>query len=313
MANSWIKADAVVRQGLGVLVRDVVLPNLVTRDVGLNFVGAKNDTVTLRVPAYTTARTRVMRSAQEIIIDELDETSVDVKLDTHAYKAVGITDEEMTLDIVNFGEQVSGPVMGLVVRKVEDLLATEMTTATYGTEIEIDPADPYAAIVGARAALNLANIPISGRFLAVGANVETDLLMSDRLSKVDTSGSDSALREAQIGRIAGFTAIVVPGLDPDVMIAAHKSAFVLASQVPAVPAGAGWGATASYQGFGLRVLRDYAMTTVTDRFLADVFMGTATVADNGTLNEDGTFDPSIDGTEGDVVVRAVKMSLPGSA
>src|SRR5690349_12712841 len=97
---------------LGVLERDSVLAQFTWRDLQADrFKGAKNDTVTLKVPAYTTARTRTMRSTTAIILDDLTETSVDVKLDTHVYKALRVTDEEMTLDIVNFGEQVTAPAM----------------------------------------------------------------------------------------------------------------------------------------------------------------------------------------------------------
>jgi hypothetical protein len=121
VANDFIKAEQVVAQMLGVLERDTVLAQFTWRDLQADrFKGAKNDTVTLKVPAFTTARTRVMRGGAPIVVDELTETSVDVKLDTHVYKAIGVSDEEMTLDITDFGEQVTAPAMGGVVRKVDD-------------------------------------------------------------------------------------------------------------------------------------------------------------------------------------------------
>src|SRR5690606_17494348 len=98
-------------------------PQLVWRDAGGNFRGAKNDTVTLRVPAYMVARTRVMRSATALVFDELTEMSVDVKLDTHVYKGTRISDEEMTLDIEGFSEQVLLPSTQAVARGVEDVVA----------------------------------------------------------------------------------------------------------------------------------------------------------------------------------------------
>lgn len=312
MSNTFIKAEKVAAQSLAVLARDVVLPGLVTRESGSDFTGAKNDTVTTRVPAYVEARSRVMRSGTTITVDDLDETSVDVKLDTHVYKAVGITDEEMTLDIANFGEQVSAPVMGSVVRKVEAVLATAMDGATYSTVLNINESDPYATIIKARTALNKVGVPTSDRFLAVGADVEEYLLLSNRISNVDTSGSDAALREAVIGRIGGFLAVSVPGLQPDTFIAAHKSAFVLASQAPVIPDGAGWGASASAGGFALRTLKDYDMTNVRDRYLADVFIGAGVVKDRGTLDGNGVFTPSEDGTAPPILVRAVKATLSGS-
>lgn len=313
MANTFIKATQVVRQGLGVLARDTVLPGLVWRDAAGDFMGAANDTKSLRVPSFANARTRTMRSSTQLVIDELDETKVDVTLDTHVYRAVRVTDEEMTLDIVDFGEQISAPAMGAVVRGVEDVLATAMEAATPEVEIAIDTADPYISLVQARIALNKHNVPMGDRFLAVGSSVEAAILESDRLSKFDQSGSAAALREAMIGRIAGFTAVSVPGLSPDVAIAAHRTAFVLSSQAPAVPQGAPWGESRAMGGFALRVLRDYlpdGATGPADRFLADVFIGADVVTDRGTIDENGRFVASDTGAHDPILVRAVKLELP---
>lgn len=312
MANAFIKAEQVVNQMLGVLERETVLSQFVWRDAAMNFKGAKDDTVSLRVPAYTNARTRVMRGGVAIVVDELDETKVDVTLDTHVYKAIGVSDEEMTLDISDFGAQVTAPAMNSVVRKVDDTIAEEMEAAVPEVEVILDDADPYPGIVDARIALNNHNVPASQRFLAVGSSIEAAILKSDRLSKFDQSGSSDALREASIGRIAGFTAVSAPGLDPEIAIAAHKTAFVLSSVVPVVPMGAVWGESRTWKGFGLRVLRDYDPTGSggpIDRLLTDVFIGSGVTLDRGTIDGDGKFQPSEDGTDTPILIRAVRMVL----
>lgn len=316
MANSYVKAEQVVSGMLGVLERDTVLSQFTWRDPRLtNFRGAKDDTITLRVPAYTTARTRVLRSSTAIVLDELDETAVDVTLDTHVYKAIRVTDENMTLDIVDFGEQVTAPAMGSVVRKIDDAIATEMVDSNPEVTVTLDPDDPYLGLVDARIALNNANVPSSDRFLAVGSEIEEKLLKSDRLSKFDQSGSSEALREAVIGRMAGFTVVSVNALEPDIAIAAHKTAYVEALVAPVVPAGVSWGETRSYRGFSLRVLRDYLPTDSAgpaDRLLTDTFMGTGTTLDRGTIDANGKFQPSVDGTDDPILVRAVLLTLSGS-
>jgi hypothetical protein len=159
MANGFIKAEQVLNQMLGVLERETVLANLVWRDIPAGaFRGAKDDTVSLRLPAYVEARTRAMRANAGITVDNLDETKVDVTLDTHVYKALGIRDEELTLDIVDFGQQVTAPAMNSVVRKVDDALATEMSTSTPEVELAVDEEDPYLALVDARIALKLGEL-----------------------------------------------------------------------------------------------------------------------------------------------------------
>ena len=319
MANAFIKAEQVIAQMLGVLERELVLANLVWKDPIPSFKGAKDDTVSIRLPAFTSARTRVMRSGTALTVDELDETKVDVVLDTHVYKAIGVSDEEMTLDIVDFGQQITAPAMNSVVRKVDDALATEMSAATYEVEETLDEADPYLGILAARIALNKANVPASQRFLAIGSDVELALLGSERLSKFESTGdsANSALREATIGRIAGFTAVSVPGLDPDIAVAGHKTAFVLSLVAPDVPAGATWGEKRTHQGMSLRVLRDYDPTPAAggppkDRLLTDTFMGTGVTNDRGTIDADGRFVPTESGADDPILVRAVKLELTGS-
>lgn len=316
MANAFVKAEQVIAQMLGVLERDTVLAQFVWRDIPDGaFKGAKNDTVSLKVPAYTTARTRTLRGGAAIVVDELDETKVDVTLDAHVYKAIGVSDEEMTLDIMDFGQQVTAPAMSSVVRKVDDAIGTEMGAATPEVTVSLDPDDPYLGLVDARIALNNHSVPASQRYLAVGSSIEAAILKSDRLSKFEQSGSSDAMREAVIGRIAGFTAVSAPGLDPDLAIAAHKTAFVLSLVAPIVPQGASWGETRSYKGMSLRVLRDYDPTGSSgpvDRLLTDTFMGTGVTLDRGTLDADGRFLPSVDGTDTPILVRAVSCTLAAS-
>lgn len=312
MANEFIKAEKVVRTALGMLEREIVLPGLVWRDAGGSFKGAKDDTISIRLPAFTNARTRTLRAGTPITVDELDETKVDVTLDTDVYKAVGVTDEEMTLDIENFGVQVLTPMVHSVARGVEDSLTDTIEGAPYEVELDLDEDDPYLSLVDARIALNKHSVPMSGRGLVCGSSVEAAILKSDRLSKFDQSGSDSALREAMIGRIAGFTAVSAPALDPEVAIAFHRTAFVLSMQAPVVPDGVTWGTAETFAGMAMRVIKDYDFINTRDRCLADVFIGSNFTQDRGTIDAEGRFVPSDDGADDPILVRAIKLSLAGS-
>lgn len=316
MANTFVKADRVVRAGLGLLARELSLPQLVWRDAGGNFRGAKNDTVTLRVPAYMVARTRVMRSATALVFDELTEMSVDVKLDTHVYKGTRISDEEMTLDIEDFSEQVLLPSTQAVARGVEDVVAAAITGAVYPAEhtVEIDEQNPLAGVLRARRLLNDANVPFNGRALAVGSAVEELILGTNLLTAVDSSGSDSALRDAIIGRLRGFTVVTSNAIPPGEAYAFHRTAYALSLQAPAVPAGASWGDNAASGGIAMRALRDYAPDGndgPADRLLVDVFAGADVVTDQGDFDENGKFVPwDGDGHEPDgVITRAVKLTF----
>lgn len=298
MANTFVKATVVARQALGLLERELVLPRLIWRDAAGDFAGAAGDTITIRVPAYMTARTRVLRGGTPITVDELAETSITVTLDTDVYKAVGVTDEEMTLDIVNFGGQVTQPAMSAVARGVEDAVATHIADAAYATTIEVDNTDPVDSIFDARTALNKANVPMNGRVLLLGADLENKILKSDRFDAQrsgDTVAGD-ALRDATLGRIAGFTLVTSNAIDPDEGVAFHATAFALGMRAPVVPAGAPWGQSATYNGLAMRVLRDYDFLNVRDRLLADVFIGVDSITDVGIVDSEGRFSPDAAGS-----------------
>jgi len=297
MANTLLKPETIVNTGLGILSRELVLGNLFTKLNAADFRGAKNDTVSFRIPAVLTAREYAWRNdrSSPIVIDPLTETKIDVTLNHDFYSAVRITDEELTLDIRDFGTQVLQPQMRAVGEKAESVIATALAAGTYATEIDFVEGvdDPVHVIIDARKALNLSNVPQSGRFLLVGADVEAAILKADGLVKVDQSGSDSALRDATIGRIAGFTVVTSNSIDPDAAYAAHSTALVLGTAVPANPAGAVKSASASYQGWGMRWLQDYDPTILSDRSIVSTFAGATVVADGA----------------GDEIIRAVKINF----
>jgi hypothetical protein len=96
MANTFIKATQIAATGLGLLEREIVLPGLVWRNAVGDFAGAAGDTISIKVPARTVARTRTLRGARGaasegtgiIDMDSLVETKVDVTLDTDVYSAI---------------------------------------------------------------------------------------------------------------------------------------------------------------------------------------------------------------------------------
>jgi hypothetical protein len=298
VANAFIKAERIAAQALGLLEREIVIPALVWRNAGGDFAGAAGDTITIRVPARTTARTRTLRGARPstsegagiITMDELTETSVDVTLDTDVYSAVPITDEELTLDITDFGAQIAEPQVRAIAEGVENAVVAEMTGATYATTINVTSAtasdDIYDALVDARVALNKANVPMAERYLAVGSDFEGVLLKSDDLHQVDRSGSSSALRDAVIGSIAGFSQVVVSNALPaDQAFAFHRTAYVLGMRAPAIPNGATYGASRSAFGLSMRWIMDYDLRNVQDRSLFDTYIGTNTVNDGADTAE----------------------------
>jgi hypothetical protein len=296
VANTFLKAERIAAAALGLLEREIVLPALVWRDAGGSFRGAAGDTISIRVPARTTARTRPLRGSRPtasegegiITMDELVETKVDVTLDEAIYSAVPITDEELALDITSFGQQILAPQVRAVAEGLENKLAAQMLNANYAHTLTLDTSDPYNTLVDARVQMNIDNIPMSGRTAVVGANLEGVFLKSEHLSMADKAGDNSALRDAAIGRVAGFGPVYVSNaLPPDVGFIFHKTAYVLSMQAPVVPDGASYGTSQSYSGMAMRWIRDYDFRNVLDRSLVDVYAGTNYIADGDTNEVQG--------------------------
>jgi hypothetical protein len=304
--SEFLKPTVIVNTALGVLRRELVLPTLVWRDAVGDFAGALNDTISIRLPAFSKARTRALRSGDARTRDNLAEQKVDVTLSTDVYKDVKISDEELSLDIANFGMQVLNPVMAGVAESLEDVLISTIEGATYARSIAYTYGTDNAwkdLVLPARELLNKARVPQTGRVLAVGAGIETELLGTDLFVKANESGGTSALEDAVIGRKAGFTIVSVPGLDPDEAYAFHQTAYVMSNRAPIVPAGAPYGSSSSHAGFAMRIVRVLESSSIEDILALDSWVGTNVVQDPGYFDSDGRFIPT-DADAGDPVAIA---------
>jgi hypothetical protein len=286
--NVFVKAEKLAAATLGLLDHQVVLGSLVARDSGADFIGAAGDTVNIKRPSKLIGSEEALTrsTTREIESENLAEWKIAVKLDTHVYSAVDLSDAELTLDVEDFGAQVLDPQAKTIVRRVEKKLAAALQSApAIGTvDVDKDTGDEITAgsvrkaIVKARNKLNRQDVPVSGRYLVVGADVESALLNDPTLVRVDTSGSDSVLRESIIGRLAGFTIVVSNDVDPGTAIAFHPSAYILVNRAPVVPTSA-QGASKAYEGLSVRVMRDYNSKTASDRSFLSTYMGIGEVKD----------------------------------
>lgn len=306
MANAFLKPSVIANTAIGLLYRELTIARTVWTGA-INpgeFTGALNDTVNMRVPARRTARKRTLRAGTAIVNDVSNEFSVPVKLDTDVYNGAPITDEELTLDIVDFATQVLNPQIKAVVEGVEDEIADEIEGATYPTDLVLNPdwtkfvvsgkTDWYLVAANAARKLDENNVPTSNRTLLVGSGVKEEIITSDRWARYDSQGPNAVdvLTERRIGNIAGFEVVWSPSIDEDAAYGYHQTAFVLATRAPQVPRGASAGVIRSaggaagapgyYDGLSIRWLSDYDYTNTTDRSLVNTWVGTATVTDPDT-------------------------------
>lgn len=291
MANEFIKADQIANAAVLLLQREIVLPRTVWAQSSAAGDYGLDDTITLRVPAVRSATNRTMRASAALTATDLTETKVPVKLTDHWHDLLNITDEQLTFNIREFATQVLNPQMRAVAEGVESSIATALGAATWeATAVNFDEAtdNGYDVLVKAGRELNKLNVPRAGRYFVCGANVEAALFGDDRIVKANESGSDTALREATIARLAGFTVIGSNALDEDEAYAYHSTAIALGVVAPALPEGASMKARVATQGLALRYLRDYNPTNSSgpvDRSLVDTFVGAVSIEEGAEGSE----------------------------
>lgn len=307
---AFLTAQRIVSTALGLLVRESALPRTIWRDPVGDFAGAKDDTISVRLPAYAPARTRVLRSGTSRTKDSLNERKVDLTLDVDVYKDVGVTDEQMGLDIVDFGAQVLSPIAQGMVQEITSQVAAEMSGASYARSIAFTYSTGNAwedIILAAREYLNKAHVPMDGRYIAVGSSIETAMLSTDLFVKANESGDGgTAIADATLGRKGGFTIVSAPELAPNEAYAYHRTAFALSMKTPPLPVGV-WGQTVSRDGFSMRVVRGFDLDTVEHRTIFDAWLGTAAVTDEGYFDGNGVWTPA-DGDLGDAITLATSAA-----
>lgn len=284
MGHVFVKPSLVVDTAIKILQREIVLPSLVwTNGLG-DFGGSSSDTLTIRIPAIATANTRDLRAVDRTVTtNDLVEYSVPVTLSEHIYAALKFTDEQRTLDIRDYTQQVLMPQVMSVAYKLEDRVATLIEGAPYTETNYITATDTVPAFIDADRRLNEANVPRAGRVLVVGSAVAATLLKDTQFRNSDKSGDvgmpNQALREAKIGRLAGYDVIQSNAIAADKAYMWHQTAFVLATRAPVVPEGAAAGSSLASNGLALRWLADYDYASLGDRTLVDVFTGYASITD----------------------------------
>ena len=265
---------------VGLLSRSLVLPNTVSRIPGNEFSGMNGDTITVRTSVPGTAREQATPGAT-ITYDAISEVGVDVTL-SHLYHATRVTDEMLTYELVDFGAQVSAIQMDAVARGAEDELATVMNGLASDADFALTASDDdtIATLLEARQALGEANVPAGDRYLAVSSDIATRLLTVEGFRSVEQAGSSTALRDATIGRLYGFTIVESNALTAGTAVAYHRSGFVFANRAPVVPRGASDSATATVGGVSLRHIFQYQPDILSDASVVSTFAGAAVVDAN---------------------------------
>lgn len=318
MAVIKAKADKLIRLALPIMERNLVSPFITTRIPDGAFVGAKGDTITVKIGGLrAVARDYEFRTrTAPIVMDDIaGEGGLAVKLDKHVVSATSLTLEQMTLDEISLVLDVIGPQAEAVAGDLEAKTLAKFATIPWKRTMAVTAdTDPLLVSVEARRLLNADKVaPDAGRVFLIGSDVEAAWLASDRLSKYDSTGETGtpALREAIIGRLAKAPVISMMQLPPDFIWYGHPSALVLATVAPAVPTGAQQGKQGiSKLGFAGTWIQDYDPNYARDRSMFHAFAGLTDIRDERTANGD-LLDPEGDNYATAKNVRGVGIAFTG--
>lgn len=267
-----VTAQGVSSLAVALLTRTLVLPMTAARVPGGEFAGDNGDTITVRVRTPRSANTQ-STPGTSITYDTLNETSVAVSL-AHLYDGIRLTDEDLSLNLVDFGVQVTEPQVASVATGAEDQLAAAMNAVT-ADAVSVTAVNIDDTLILARETLSEANVPAGNRWLACSPDIISLLLGVDKFVRADASGDSTALREATMGRIYGFTVVESNGLTAGTALAYHQSGFVFANRVPVPPRGlpSGQTATATSGGVGMRQIFQYQPDILSDASVLSTFAG----------------------------------------
>lgn len=301
MPNTYLKPEKYVALALASLEKKTILPMAFTRIDGSVFKGARDDQLTtFRTPGITRARDYEWRTrTNPIILDRIARSETTVKMNDHMYNAVPITDEELSLDVTNFNAEILDPQMTAVAERAEGKVWNALKSGAdfKRTDLEVSGGERVMSeLLKVKSVLDAQGTPKANRRLIVGPDMANWIRLSDDLQKYDPTQATTTFRQATLGRIADFEIIEFPGIEDNAFYAVHQSALVFANMAPASPQGATYSARQSYNGWALRVLKDYDPNFLRDRSVVSTYGGVSPVKDELKMKKDdlGIWVPDLD-------------------
>lgn len=274
MANTFLTTKVIAREALMVLRNNAVMANLVHRDYSSEFIAGRGDTISIRKPNKFEAK----EFTTKIELQDTTEQSIEVKMDKLLDVSFPVTSKEMTMDIVDFSEQLLVPAMQAFNDKIDGYLiaAGAASTNKVVQAKAVTPAD----MITARKILTKNAAPLRDRRFVYNTDTEADLLANDKFTDADRVGdSGTALREASLGRKYGMDLFVDQNMDASTAkaLAFHKNGLALVTRMLEKPMGGVDSEIVNYDGFALRVVYGYDQSTKTNTVSIDMLCGVATL------------------------------------
>lgn len=288
------------RKSVDLLRQKIVMPQLVRVDFSEDL-AQFGDTVNTRKKATMTAST--VDTTTGVTVQDVSSTNIQVTLNQHKDASFRISDREATRSFMNLVDEYLDPAMLALANDVDTALLGLYTDLSVNTPIngtDLDAAADWRnAPNTARTRLNKAKCPSNDRFLILSDDDEGLLGNLDLLTQVNTSGTDRALRNGEVGRIKGLDTFrasnVIETTSPTTRhnMAFHRNCFALVMRPMATAAGISPGAVQNNAidpdaGLSVRVTMSYNAQLLATQVTCDILYGVKTLDANLGVRLDST-------------------------
>lgn len=301
---------------------DTSIPQLFLREGWEKWSGKAGDKLVYRTPGRLPYRKRAFRDdrTKPLQFDVYAEGTGEVTWGGKIYSGAEVTDEQQDFDLDNWEPILSAQIQA-VAQGVNDDITGAIEAAPFEVTIGGAEQDLWGAFVEARRVLGRFRVPGS-RIAIIDSDFEAALLNDKRITLAQNVGdavAQGALRDAFIGRLAGFDIFVDTSLQPGQSFFGVGSAFVQTVGAPSVPRSVYAGASIALpSGTAARWIMDYDLDYQKDRSVIDCYVGSAPILDQYLpksvfeANEDlpKVYDPA---TLNRYFVRGIKMTLDGTS
>lgn len=178
------------------------------------------------------------------IYDQFSMDTINVRLKDEIYAALELDGwDQMVVNAENISDLA--PTINTIVNRIKarienalgvlinSLTGADLKTVTFeGTTKEEKGKEILTALQGEAISLNTNGVATDARYAVLGRDAYLALVSTDALLHVDKSDSPQALREAVVGRVAGFDVVVSEAVDTWSAIVFQQEAFGLISRAP---------------------------------------------------------------------------------
>lgn len=203
MANSYITMQTIADMTLPLLMDNIAFLPLVTRGkYDSTFKAQRGDTIQVIRPARVTA----IDGSGDISSSYADfaETAVNVTLDNISTVARKWTSKEATLNMDDLQRLVVQPAVNALAEDVNAKLLDLYKKVPRFYGVSGTTPDALADIANSRKILQDNRAPLNDRAFVMDNTAEAKFLVLDSLVDVDKSGTNSALRDASLGKVMGM-------------------------------------------------------------------------------------------------------------